>query len=489
MRNIYKNKTIANLLWIFTIFALVAHVVILVFIDLGIRKIYTKHNIKDAEQAALNIGRILFEQEKNMLLALNSEGKTIMNVAPEDFPRLDMSINKYLKPTDIIKIKVFSKDKKIIYSTDHSIIGQIDAHNEKLNRALGGEVISKLEKKDRVWDFKGEKRYNIDLVEAYLPVRGDNNEIIGSFEIYLDITQYQKAIGRILKSSMMLIGFLPVLIYGFLYVLMRRGTKELSEAENELKRYAKHLEEIVQERTRRLKEAHVQIIHKEKMAALGQMAADVAHEIGNPLSSLSSIVQSFDGNSVDNRSLEEKVQLMQAQINRIARIVREMIDFSRPVSYRERLTDINQVIQSALGISSYDTRLKGVRAITALDNEIPALKLDGDQLLQVFLNIIFNAADAMNGNGTLTVTSKLENNSAIVLFEDTGPGIPKDLLSRIFDPFFTTKGVGEGTGLGLSVSYGIMQNMGGMIRGSNRKAGGSVFIVEIPLAYSRESRG
>jgi signal transduction histidine kinase len=114
-----------------------------------------------------------------------------------------------------------------------------------------------------------------------------------------------------------------------------------------------------------------------------------------------------------------------------------MTDFSRPASYQRSLTDGNQVIQSALGISSYDRRLKGIHVITRLDKEIPALKVDGDQLMQVFLNIIFNAADAMDGEGTLTVTSYLQNGSVIVRFEDTGPGIPNQLLSRVFEPFFT----------------------------------------------------
>jgi signal transduction histidine kinase len=180
---------------------------------------------------------------------------------------------------------------------------------------------------------------------------------------------------------------------------------------------------------------------------------------------------------------------MKEQIDRISAILREMMDFSRPATYRKSLTHGNQVIQSALGISKYDMRLKGIHVITSLDNEIPALKLDGDQLLQVFLNIIFNAADAMNGEGTLTVTSKLENNSVIVQFEDTGSGIPEHLFSRVFEPFFTTKGVGKGTGLGLSVSYGIVQNMGGVIKASNRKVRGAVFTVAIPLPDSRERRG
>ncbi len=258
--------------------------------------------------------------------------------------------------------------------------------------------------------------------------------------------------------------------------------------EAELKTYTEHLEEIVQERTRKLKEAQVQIVHQEKMAALGQMAAGIAHEINNPLSALSSLVRTLE---VDLQKIysDGKIKLMKEQINRISKIVRELMESARPLSSRSSLTHINQVIQSALGISSYDRRLKGIHAITCLDNEIPALKLDGDQLLQVFMNIILNAAYAMDGKGTITVTSKLGNASVVVQFEDTGPGIPDNLLSRVFEPFFTTKDVGKGMGLGLSVSHGIMQNMGGVIRASNQKEGGSVFIVEIPLAHAWKEVG
>jgi signal transduction histidine kinase len=258
--------------------------------------------------------------------------------------------------------------------------------------------------------------------------------------------------------------------------------------EDELKTYTEHLEEIAQEQTRKLKEAQVHIAHQEKIAALGQIAAGVAHEIGNPLSALSSLVRALETES-RNQNSQGKIKVMKEQIDRISQILREMTDFSRPTSHRKSLIHSNQVIQSALGISKYDRRLKGIHVITSLDNEIPALKLDGDKLLQVFLNIIFNAADAMNGEGKLTVASKLKNNSVIVQFEDTGPGIPEPLLSRLFEPFFTTKEVGEGMGLGLSVSYGIMQNIGGVIRASNRKGRGSVFTVEIPLANSKERRG
>lgn len=258
--------------------------------------------------------------------------------------------------------------------------------------------------------------------------------------------------------------------------------------EEELKSHATGLEEIVQERTRRLREAQEQVIHKEKIAALGQMAAGVAHEIGNPLSSLSSILRSFAADPGRDGGREEKLRIMQDQIERIANIVREMVDFSRPPSFGRSLVHVNEVLRTAIGIARYDGRFQGVHVITSFDSEIPALKMDGDRLLQVFLNILLNAADAMGGSGTLTLSSRREVRSVSVLFGDNGPGIPEDALPKIFEPFYTTKDVGKGAGLGLSVSHGIMQGMGGSIRAENQAGGGSLFTVGIPLTDAGGSR-
>ncbi len=259
--------------------------------------------------------------------------------------------------------------------------------------------------------------------------------------------------------------------------------------EEELKRYATNLEEVVRERTLRLQEAHEKMIHREKIAALGQMAAGVAHEIGNPLSALSSIVRNIASDPGRDGGREKKLRMMQDQIDRIARIVRELVDFSRPSSFGKSLIHVNEVLRTALGIARYDERFKGVHVITGLDPDIPALKMDGDQLLQVFLNILFNAGDAMQGSGTLMVSSRRKEHSVAVLFGDSGPGIAEESLRRIFEPFYTTKEVGKGTGLGLSVSYGIVQGMGGAIRASNQSGGGVLFTVELPLPEGVGTRG
>jgi diguanylate cyclase (GGDEF)-like protein len=211
-------------------------VVILFFFSFGIRKIFVKHNINDAEQDATGISQAIFIQERDVFLGSDSEKEITLNVAPEDLLRLDEHMKNYLHPLNIVKIKVYSTDRKIIYSTDHSIIGQIDAHNEKLKRALKGEVVSNLEKKDNVWDLAGEKRYDIDLVETYLPVRDKNNEIKGSFEVYIDISRYQNEIEGFLKSFMIIGTVILVLVFGFLFVQMRQGTNQLSKIQKELEK-------------------------------------------------------------------------------------------------------------------------------------------------------------------------------------------------------------------------------------------------------------
>jgi signal transduction histidine kinase/HAMP domain-containing protein len=259
--------------------------------------------------------------------------------------------------------------------------------------------------------------------------------------------------------------------------------------EEELIRYATNLEEVVRERTLRLQEAHEKMIHREKIAALGQMAAGVAHEIGNPLSALSSLARNIASDSGREGGREKKLRLMQDQIDRIVRIVRELVDFSRPSSFGKSLIHVNEVLRTALGIARYDERFKGVHVITGMDPDIPALKMDGDQLLQVFLNILFNAGDAMRGSGTLTISSRRKEHSVALLFGDSGPGIAEESLPRIFEPFYTTKEVGKGTGLGLSVSYGIVQGMGGAIRASNLAGAGALFTVELPLPEGGGSRG
>jgi len=232
--------------------------------------------------------------------------------------------------------------------------------------------------------------------------------------------------------------------------------------------------------TTEVKKLQQQIDQSEKLAVIGQVAAGVAHEIGNPLASISSIVQLLQRQLKDD-FVTEQLSTIKENIDRITRIVRELVDFSRPPSYEKSFIQITDVIKTALGIVKYDKRVRKVNFETQLDPDVPRLNIVPDQLLQVFVNILINALDAIYGNGTINVKSYHDNNFVNVEITDNGTGMNEETIEKIFDPFFTTKDVGKGTGLGLSVSYGIIKKMNGSIEVKSKLNEGSTFTVKLPV--------
>ncbi|MDP4173043.1 MAG: ATP-binding protein [Bacteroidota bacterium] len=234
-----------------------------------------------------------------------------------------------------------------------------------------------------------------------------------------------------------------------------------------------------------VKRLQQQIDQSEKLAVIGQLAAGVAHEIGNPLAAISSIVQILQRRSADSLFAEQLVNI-KLNIDRISKIVRELVDFSRPPGHEKQFIQINDVVKTALGIVKYDKRVKNVKFETQLDPDLPGIYIVPDQLLQVFINILFNALDAINGEGEIEVISKHDKTSVFVEICDNGCGMDKETLGKIFDPFFTTKEVGKGTGLGLSVSYGIMKKFKGDILVTSEVGKGSCFTLKIPIYQGNE---
>ncbi len=258
-------------------------------------------------------------------------------------------------------------------------------------------------------------------------------------------------------------------------------SKEFEVMRRKLLESYSNLEERIEERTEALREAQFQISHQEKMASLGLLAAGVAHEIGNPLTGISSMAQIIK-RRIKDPEIEKYISTILSNIDRISRIVRELVDFTRPSSYESANVNPNEVIQSAVGIARYDKRAKNIDLQMDLDSNLPALFLVEDQLLQVFINVLINAMDACSeSTGKLIIRSFTKKGNVYIHFTDNGTGIPEEHLAKIFEPFFTTKKVGKGTGLGLSVSYGIIKNLNGTIQVKSRLNEGSTFIIEIPI--------
>ena len=233
-----------------------------------------------------------------------------------------------------------------------------------------------------------------------------------------------------------------------------------------------------------LKRLQAQLVQTEKLVSLGQLAAGAAHEINNPLAA----ILGFSDLLADDEALPEKVRSTASKIREQARrtktLVGNLLSFARQVPAERTLLDINTVVGNAVQLRALDLRSSTTRIEQRLESVLPGVRGDGNQLMQVFFNLISNAVDAMEAHkgGVLTIKTMRDRGNVVVLFSDTGPGIKEP--HRVFDPFYTTKPVGKGTGLGLSICFGIVQEHNGKILCYNRQEGGAVFRVELPAVLA-----
>ncbi|HKB87193.1 MAG TPA: PAS domain S-box protein [Ignavibacteriaceae bacterium] len=229
-----------------------------------------------------------------------------------------------------------------------------------------------------------------------------------------------------------------------------------------------------------------QLIHTQKMESIGTLAAGIAHEVGNPLASISALVQVVLRTTNDD-FVKDKLGLVRSQVTRISKIIRDLVDFSRPSDYELQVMNINESIKEAVEIVKVGARAKDVDFIIELGRDIPLLPLISDQIQQVFINILINAVDAMAEDTTksrkkqIRINSHLDDDNIVLKFTDTGPGIEEQNFSKIFEPFYTTKKPGKGTGLGLWVSYGIIKSFQGNIEVESKPGEYTTFKISLPL--------
>jgi signal transduction histidine kinase len=222
------------------------------------------------------------------------------------------------------------------------------------------------------------------------------------------------------------------------------------------------------------------MVEKQKMVAIGQMAAGVAHEIGNPLSSISSIAQMLRRGGISDAQ-SAQVDLIETHVQRISTIVRQLSRLSRPSVAKWEPVDIGRVLDEAVRLISFDRRSRDIEIDLLLPPKpLPSTYGLRGELQQVFINLSLNAMDAMREGGRLTVRAEQNLRHIAVHIKDTGKGIAEDIGRRVFDPFFTTKQPGEGTGLGLAVSYNIVQKHGGTIDFVSAAGEGTEFTVLVP---------
>jgi two-component system NtrC family sensor kinase len=260
---------------------------------------------------------------------------------------------------------------------------------------------------------------------------------------------------------------------------------ELATVFNQMTENIQQSRAQIEQTVETLKGTQAQLIQSEKLSAVGEFVAGVAHELNNPLAAVMGFAEILKNTDEDTKN-RRYLDMIFKSAQRCQKIVQSLLSFARHHQPERKPVSVNKLIETVLEIVSYPLRTSNIKVVTQFDPNLPVVLADGHQIQQVVLNIINNAHQAIEmhqPHGRIKITTAICEPNVSITIQDNGPGIPKENLRRIFDPFFTTKEVGKGTGLGLSLCYGLIKEHGGNITPISRPGEGAMFIIELPIVH------
>lgn len=309
-------------------------------------------------------------------------------------------------------------------------------------------------------------------------------DLISYTIVYLASPSAERELGRFLLMLVILAWI--AWAAGAMARLLKQAGDDLRQLNNALRENQAQLETRIAERSRQLEESQAQVLHQEKMAAFGLLAAGIAHEVGNPLTSISSLVQMLERRDPDLYT-KEKLGLVTSQLSRIQLILRELVTFSRPASSQRSRCTLRDIVDEALGIAKYYKGGKTRLIEVDLEPNLPPLHGRRDQLVQVVFNLVLNAIDATEKGGRIAVSAVSSDDGIRLSLIDEGHGIAEEQMARLFTPYFTTKK--HGTGLGLFVTKRIVEQHGGRLSVTSEAGTGTTFEVWLPIDSPPSSDG
>ena len=377
---------------------------------------------------------------------------------------------------DILRFNVYNPQGVAIWAAvNKQLVGRSFADNQKLQEAIQGKVIadmSSLGQRENISENNTPRR----VVEVFIPIYADaSRELLGVMEIHKRADPIERDIRE--ARIVVLLGALcgGLLLYLSLFAIVRQAARKIKEQEKNLLKVQSDL------------------VASQRMAAVGEIAAAVAHGIGNPLSSIRAAAQvgKLDYDECEGRALKEKTlttldEIIQ-QVDRVQKRMRGLLNFAKPMEPRPAPVQINSLLNDIVDVLRPRFAEAGVSPELDLDGGLPQVQLDANHVEQIFMGLVTNALEATPSGGHVTIrTHTLKSNgfatSVSISIEDTGEGIPVESRERIFDPFFTTKP--DGTGIGLPLARKFVERNGGKIVVSDGTSGGAKFDVMFPIGAS-----
>jgi two-component system, NtrC family, sensor kinase len=389
-----------------------------------------------------------------------------------------------------------------------------NVHNADGSRAIGTRIAADVYEQVVVQGNQYVGRafvVNDWYITAYEPIKDYDGKILGILYVGILEQRYSDIRNRaiLIFSGITLTGIILSIL---LALLLSRGlsssinklvsaSKELADGNleakvgkisndelGELAETFNYMATALKDRDEQLKEyTKSKIMESERLALIGQLSANVAHELNNPLQGIVTYSHLLLEEDSFNEDAKTNLQKIVVQANRCRDIIRGLLDFSRHKNPDKTLCNVNTLLTGCISLVEKQAPFHNIQLLTEMESNLPSIVLDPSQIERVFLNLIINAAEAMDGNGKLTITTRYnrEKGSIEIRVQDTGHGISAENMPKIFDPFFTTKETGHGVGLGLAISYGIVQEHGGSITVESELEKGTTFTVSLPLLTAK----
>jgi signal transduction histidine kinase len=476
-----------------------------------------------------NMSAYFKEEAAGFANKLANSLQDVLDEAQRNFNYLESLINNMLLDEEIQDVKLFSKDLRLLGSgSSGRRVGFIaDGQNTLYSKVMDQQTVMTSE--------ENQAGHLIEVVSPLYLTTGAGREIGGAVGITLSLTRIQKLISE-RRNNILIMGLVIIAVFCLLIGLFfrtnvlnptmelaglmekvgdgdfsgrskirsdneigrlagafNRMTDELEKSKQEIQEWNLRLQERVDRVSKELKQKQAKLVESEKMVALGALSSGIAHEINNPLGIILGHTQMLlkefktKGNLQTPQEAQKLLEAIQDNTKRCSHIVNSLLQFAKKKDLQFQDTDVMSSIENALVFTSNRLSQKGIEITKDFQPKLPLVSADPIQLEQVFINIILNSEQSMPNGGRIKISAGVEPVKEAkpkfisLVFEDTGEGIPQEVLGRIFDPFFSTKEPGEGAGLGLSVSYGIIRAHGGDIEAKSQIGIGTVITVKLPL--------